>query len=184
MMINKFKSLVACFMAALMSMFIVGCNETDKLPTVEKITAVSTVVGRTAGYACELSKTKTEVKQSISQVLDVVSAVVPEAGKTFTETWTPVIDVELNKLVEAKKIDASGAAVAKVALKAATEGLDYLFTVKFPKAKDVKELVGAATTAFIDGYRSVVTTALAAEKAAPELDEDALKYIKTKISAK
>ena len=183
-MIKKLKSLVACMLAMLMSLFIVGCNDDDQLPTVEKVTTISTIVGRTAGYACELSKTKTEVKESISVVLNVVSNVVPEVGKTFTETWSPIIDTELNKLVEAKKLDASGVAVAKIALKAATEGIDYLFNVKLPKARDVKELVSAATTGFISGYRSVVTAALAAERAIPEIDEDALKYIKAKISAK
>lgn len=183
-MIKKLKSLVACILAVSMSLFIVGCNEDDKLPTVEKITTISTIVGRTAGYACELSKTKTEVKESISVILDAVSNVVPEVGKSFTETWTPIIDTELNKLVEAKKLDASGAAVAKIALKAATEGIDYLFNVKFPKARNVQELVSAATTGFISGYRSVVTAALAAERALPEIDEDAMKYIKAKISAK
>ena len=183
-MIKKLKNLVACVLAMLMSLFIVGCNDDDQLPTVEKVTTISTIVGRTAGYACELSKTKHEVKESISVVLNVVSNVVPEVGKSFTETWTPIIDTELNKLVEAKKLDESGVAIAKIALKAATEGIDYLFNVKLPKARDVKELVSAATTGFIGGYRSVVTAALAAGRAIPEIDEDALKYIKAKISAK
>lgn len=155
------------------SMF-VGC---DKLPTVEKMTAMSTVVGKTAGYVCELSKTKTEVKEAIFKVLDVVSTVVPTNGETFVEAWTPVIDEEVKKLVEAGKIDKTYEGIIKTSLRAACNGIDYIF-VKYPKAKEVEELISAATKGFIDGYRSVVTLT-ATDK--PEIDEEAYQYIKNKI---
>lgn len=162
--------------AAFMALCMVGC---DKLPTVERMTTISTVIGKTAGYACELSKTKTEVKEAIFEVIDVASKVVPEAGQTFTEAWTPVITEELDKLVKKGKIGESEVAVVKIALSAATEGLDYVF-VKYPKAKDVKELVSAATNGFIAGYKSVVNVG---DGARSEIDEEAYKYLKAKLSA-
>ena len=156
-----------------------GC---DKTPTVEKITAVSTAIGKTAGLACELSKTKTEVKEAIAVVLTAVQAVVPAQGQTFVEAWTPLIEIEVNKLVEAKKIDAASATIVKAALTVACEGLDYVF-VRYPKAKDVKELVSAAVTGFVYGYKSVVTpTAKAAPGEKIEIDEEAMKYLKDKIA--
>ena len=165
-------------MIAMLSMFfIVGCKEEI---TVEKMTAVSTVVGRTAGYVCELSKTKTEVKEAITKVLDIASMVVPTNNQTFVEAWTPVIDVEINKLVEAGKIDAAGAQVVKAALGIACQGIDYVF-IKYPKAKEVKELVSAAVTGFVAGYKSVVTMTLAANEKF-DIDEDAYKYLKSKMA--
>ena len=156
-----------------------GC---DKTPTVEKITAVSTAIGKTAGLACELSKTKTEVKEAIVVVLTAVQAVVPAQGQTFVEAWSPLIEIEVNKLVEAKKIDAASATIVKAALTVACEGLDYVF-VRYPKAKDVKELVSAAVTGFVSGYKSVVTpTAKAAPGEKTEIDEEAMKYLKDKIA--
>ena len=81
---NMKKTIVGIAAFATTAMFIVGC---DNLPTPEKMTTVSTIVGRTAGYACELAKAKPEVKTAILQVLDVTSKVVPAEGQTFTEAW-------------------------------------------------------------------------------------------------
>ena len=150
-----------------------GC---DKLPTPEKMTTISTAIGKTAGYACELSKTKTEVKEAIANVLDIVSKVVPGEGQTFAEAWTPVIAEELQKLVDAGKLDEAGAKVAKLALSVACDGIDYVF-VKYPKAKEVKELVSAAVVGFVNGYKSVVKTDLAVGEK-PEIDEEAYTYLK------
>ena len=170
------KMIVGAALVAATALFS-GC---DKLPTVERMTTISTVIGKTAGYACELSKTKTEVKEAIANVLDIVSKVVPGEGQTFTEAWSPLIDEELKKLVEAGKLDEAGAQVAKLALTVACDGIDYVF-VKYPKAKEVKELVSAAVVGFVDGYKSVVKMNLAASEK-PEIDEDAYKYLKARMA--
>lgn len=168
---------IMCIIAAAIAFFMAGCNK-DITP--EKITEVSTVIGRTAGYACELSKTKTEVKEAIIKVLDIASTAVPTNGQTFVEAWTPVIDAELAKFVAEGKITADDAKIAKVALNVACEGIDYVF-VKYPKAKDVKNLVGAAVNGFVTGFKSVVTMKAGAEEKF-EIDEDAMKYLKDKMA--
>ena len=173
------KKIITSIIAAVMAVFITGC---DKNLTPERMTTISTVIGRTAGYACELSKTKTEVKETIMKVLDIASIVVPTNGQTYAEAWSPVIDKELAKLVEAGKIDAAGAQFAKVALGVACDGIDYVF-IKYPKAKEGKELVSAAVTGFISGYKSVVTLKAGGD-GKTDIDEDAFKYLKAKISAK
>lgn len=172
------KKIIMSVVAAIVAFFVAGCKEEL---TVEKMTTVSTVIGRTAGYACELSKTKTEVKEAIAKVLDIASKVVPTNGQTFVEAWTPVVEEELKKLVDAGKLDATSAQVAKIALGIACEGIDYVF-IKYPKAKDVKELVSAAVTGFIKGYKSVVTSTLSGTEKF-DIDEGALTYLKTKIAA-
>lgn len=172
----KMKKIIIGAVAAAAAMFMVGC---DKTPSVERMTMISTVIGRTAGYACELSKTKTEVKEAIAKVLDIASTAVPTNGQTYAEAWSPVIDKELAKLVEAGKIDAAGAQFAKVALGVACDGIDYVF-IKYPKAKEGKDLVSAAVTGFVSGYKSVVTLAAGAEK--PEIDEEAYNYLKSRMA--
>ena len=170
------KRIIMSVLAAIMAIFVAGCKEEVN---VEKITKVATVVGRTAGYACELSKTKQEVKDAIAKVLDITSTIVPTNGQTFVEAWTPVINTEIAKLVEAKKLNETTAQVAKIALGYACEGIDYVF-VKYPKAKEAKDLTTAAVTGFIAGYKSVVTFAAGVDK--PEIDEEALKYLKEKMA--
>lgn len=169
------KTAVATVMAATM-VLMAGCDK--ELPTPEKIEAVATVIGKTAGYVCEIAKTKTSVKESIDHVLDVVGKVVPTNGQTFVEAWTPVIDEELKKLVDAGKLDENSSIIAKIALGVACDGIDYVF-VRYPKAKDVQELVSATIAGFINGYKSVVK--LSASAAKPEIDEDAYKYLKSKL---
>ena len=170
------KKIVAVAMAVSMAVGIVGCED---LPSPEKMKTISTVIGNTAGYACELSKTKASVKEAINAVFNVVGKVVPKGDETFTKTWGPLIDEELQKLVEKGKLDEGDAKVARIALTAATEGIDYVF-VKYPKAKDVKELVDAAVEGFIAGYKSVVSFS-ANEKV--EIDDGAYKYLKEKLSS-
>lgn len=171
------KKMLMSIIAGAMAFFIVGCSET--VPSVERITTISTTIGKTAGYACELSKTKTEVKDTIFTVLDIASKVVPASGSTFTDAWSTIFTDEIAKYISQGKLDDNSATVVKIALAAATEGLDYIF-IKYPQAKDVKDLVGAATTGFIAGYKSVVSVSSGIE---PVIDKDAYDHIKAKLSA-
>ena len=171
------KKIMCSIVTAIMAFFMTGCNK-DITP--EKMITVSTVIGRTAGYACELSKTKTEVKETIIKVLDIASTVIPTNGQTFVEAWTPVIDTELAKVVAEGKITSDEAKIAKIALGIACEGIDYVF-VKYPKAKDIKDLVGAAVKGFVTGFKSVVNMKAGVEEKF-DIDEDAMKYLKTKMA--
>lgn len=171
------KKMMISAIAFVLAIFMVGCD--NELPTADKINGVATAIGRTAGYACEFAKTKTAVKTGIIQVLDVISTVVPTEGQTFSQAWTSIIAEELQKLVSTGKLDAAGAQVAKTALNVACDGIDYVF-VRYPNAKNVKELVSSASTGFINGFKSVVTLAAGAEK--PEIDEEAYKYLKSRMA--
>ena len=65
----KATKIIMALVAIASTMFITGC---DDLPTPEKMKSISTVIGKTAGYACELAKTKEEVKNGILAVLDEI----------------------------------------------------------------------------------------------------------------
>lgn len=175
------KKIICSIAAVAMAFFMAGCDKGKDI-TPEKMTDIATVIGRTAGYACELSKTKTEVKETIIKVLDIASVAVPTNGQTFVEAWTPIIDAELTKVVAEGKINADEAKIAKVALNVACEGIDYVF-VKYPKAKEGKDLVGAAVKGFVTGFKSVVSNTLKVSEK-PEIDEEALKYLKEKMAIK
>ena len=171
------KTILKMIMAIAAMFTIAGCNE---LPTVEKITKVSKAVGKTAGYVCQLSKVKTEVKDAIVKAIDAVSTVVPTNGQTFAEAWTPLAESELKKLVDAGKLDESGAQIANQAISIVCDGIDYVF-VKYPKAKDAKELVSAATSGFVTGFKSVVSFANGVD-ANIDIDEEAYKYLRLRIA--
>ena len=165
--------------AALIALFATGCRK--ELPTVERMTTISTAIGKTAGVAVELSKTKQAVKDAISNVLDVASKTVPGVDEKFITKWTPIIDAETQKLVEKGKLDVASAALVKGALYVACDGLDLIF-VRYPKAKEYKELVSAAVGGFCAGFNSVLSPTFSAGK--DDIDAEALEYLKGKIKAR
>lgn len=167
------KKIIMCLSAFLAFCAIIGCD--PELPTIERMNTISTAIGKTAGYACELSKTKATVKTAILNVIDVASNAIPDVDQTFTDAWTPIITAELAKT----SLKDGDLAIATIALKAVTAGIDYIF-VKYPQAKTVKELVSVSVIGFVDGYKSVMT--LAAGNTTDQIDEDALKFIKARLA--
>lgn len=129
-----------------------GCKSIPSAMTVET-TAYS--LGIVGGYACELSKTKTEVREGILTVLDIASKVIPATNETFTVAWTPIIDSEVTKLVETKKIGETEATLIKKALSIATGSIDFMFT-RHPVWKEYQDFVSAAVTGFVGGFETVV----------------------------
>lgn len=157
--------------------FVMGCKS---IPSEETIRGTAESIGRAAGYAVELGKTKNEVKESIINVLDVAAKVVPETNQTFIATWKPLIDDDVAKLIAAGKLKDEDAALVKNALYVACDGVDLVFT-RYPKAREYKNLVSAATGGFVTGFKSVVSFT-AGERAG--YDNDAYKILRNKFEGK
>ena len=157
--------------------FVTGCKS---LPSEDTIRGTAESIGRAAGYAVELGKTKTEVKEAIIKVLDIAAKVVPETNQTFIAAWKPLIDDEVAKLVADGKLKEDDAALVKSALYVACDGIDLVFT-RYPKAREYKNLVSAATGGFITGFKSVVSFT-GSERA--DYDKDAYKILRKKFEGK
>ena len=157
-------------MAAMVACF-AGCKP---LPTEDVMRNTAESVGRAAGYAVQLTKTKTEVKAAIIEVLDTVSKIVPGAGQSFIAAWKPLIDDEVAKLIAAGKLKEENSALVKNILYVACDGVDLIFA-RYPKAREYKHLVSAATTGFVSGFKSVVTLP---DNAKTAYDEKAYEILK------
>lgn len=164
--------LITIMLAALTAVF-VGCD--PKLPTPDKMEATSKAVGVAAGMVANQFKIDADVRAAIKEVMQKVAEVTPAADQSFTDAWTPVADEVIAKLVADGKLTEDQAVIAKTAFQVATKGIDYVFDVKYPKAKEVKELVDAAIRGFTDGFLSVFSDTM---KAAPvDYDKEAYKYL-------
>ena len=179
------KNAIKMVLAACAVFAVAGC---DKLPTPEKMNSIAKLIGKTAGYVCELSSAKPEVKEAVANIVDVLAKATPKNGKTFAETWDPIIDAEIKKLVDVKKLDNWSATAVKVALTAASSGVDYVF-IKYPKAKDVEELVVAAVNGFVEEFKGCCVDCtdckdcvVGASAKKTEIDEEAYNYLKAKLS--
>lgn len=170
------KKFIMAVMAA-MCMVLTGCK---KLPSEDVIRGAAESVGKAAGFAIELGKTKTEVKEAIIGVLDIAAQATPAPDQSFADAWKPLIDKEVAKLVAEGKLKDADALLVKSALYVASEGADLVF-VKWPAARAYKNLVSAAVGGFVSGVKSVVDVP---DEARAEYDKDAYKVLKAKFKAK
>ena len=127
-----------------------GCT-----PTAEQINKTAKAIGYAAGLVANKTSIKDDARNAVVSVLNEVRSCVPSKGQSFVDAWTPVIKSKVEELVKDGKIDAiTGELVTSVALMAA-KGVDYIFDVRFPKAKQYEELVAAGASGAIDGFLTV-----------------------------
>lgn len=172
---NKMKKLINWMvLAALVA--IAGCT-----PSEEQIKTTATAIGYAAGLVANETPIKDEARNAVVEVLNEVRACIPADGQSFAQAWEPVIKSKVAELVAAGKIDeATGTLVTSVALMAA-KGVDYLFDVRYPEAKQYAELVSAGASGAIDGFLAVfkpVNCENCSDRAAIERDEEAYRYFK------
>jgi len=170
------KTAMVATAAALMA--VVGCKT---VPSADTVKALASASGLAAGYVVEMTKVDDSTKESVVKVVEVLEAVVPSADQTFTETWGPLIEKELEVLIASGKIDESEAKLAGIALNVATSGLDHYFE-KHPKWKQHADLVSAAVDGFCGSFISVVkpNDKLAASPRTYEVDSEMYLYLKSK----
>lgn len=158
-----------------------GC---DKLPSEEKIYTLAKSVGFAAGECVDLAQTSAEDRNAILAVLDVIDDVVPQTNQTFEAAWKPLIDTTVDKLVAEGKIrDAKAGLIIKEALYVATKGLDYMFEVRWPAAKQYQNLVSAGVRGFTEGFKTVIKPSNVMAAAKFEYDEDEFNAAKTWLKA-
>lgn len=170
----------ACAIAliAALSIVLTGCKS---VPTVEKMESIARLIGTSAGMVVNMTKIDEKSKAVVVEIMKIVETSVPKTDQTFSEAWTPIAKEHVAKLVQEGKIDDGEAQLILTGFGLACDGLDYVFNVRYPKAKEYKELVEAAIHGFIGGFTSVVNTSLKSTKDAL-YDEKALDYIKSKLN--
>ena len=143
------KKLMCGIMALTVAAF-VGCT-----PSEEQIKTTATAIGYAAGLVANETPINADARNAVVEILNEVRSCIPIEGQSFADAWEPVIKSKVAELVAAGKInEATGKVVTTVALLAA-KGIDYLFDVRFPKAKKYAELVSAGASGAIDGFLAV-----------------------------
>lgn len=170
------KALIA---AILLGFCVIGCDK--ELPTADKIETVSKLAGTSAAMVVNMTKIDEQSKTVILDIMDKVSKSIPQKDQTFSEAWNPIAKEYVGKLVEENKINEAQGGLILSGFAITCDGLDYVFNVKYPKAREYKELVDAAVRGFVDGYKSVTVSAnTKGGSAAPDYDKDAFDYLKKK----
>lgn len=145
------KKILIMFMSAI-ALVAGGCKS---LPTVDMMETTAVAVGKAAGYVANQAKIDDKSREVVIEIMIRASAVVPGVDQTFVDAWTPIASEVTAKMVEDGKIDAGQAALVNGAFNVACKGLDYLVTVRYPKAKQYENLVSAAVKGFSSGFLEV-----------------------------
>lgn len=168
------KKILMVIIAALSVMF-TGCDK--QLPTPEKMETTSRAIGVAAGYVAGQTKMDAEAKAAVTEVVKAVAKTTPAKGQSFEDAWTPVAKEVVAKLVADKKLKEGQDVIVLAAVNVATKALDYEFNVRFPKAREVTELVTAAVRGFTDGFLSTFNVGNALKAVPVEMDKEAYDYL-------
>lgn len=142
------KKLIVGAIASMMAVA-TGCKS---VPTDSQMFTTAYAVGAAAGLVADMTKIDDTSRNAIIDIMNEVESCVPETNQTFTAAWTPIAERHIAKLIEEGKLDlGQGILVAKT-FNVAVNGIDYLFEVRFPKAKQYQDIVSAATHGFCGGF--------------------------------
>lgn len=155
-----------------------GCKS---IPSVEIMKTTAASIGYAAGLVANETKINDKARNTIVEIVTEVSKVVPAQGQSFEDAWTPGAKELIAKLISDGKIDEGVGPVALAAFGVAVKGIDYIFDIRYPKAREYEELVAAAVSGFTEGFLSTFNpTNEEARVSAIKVDEEAYKWLKAK----
>lgn len=126
-----------------------GCKT---VPSNEMMYTTSYAIGVAAGMITNETKIDDDSRNAVCEIMAIVRTVTPATNETFEVKWMKVAEEHVAKLVEKGKLDKAQGEIVLTAFKLACKGIDYMFEVRFPKAKQYKELVTSAIDGFCDGF--------------------------------
>lgn len=166
------KKSIAVF-AALAAFAFAGC---DKLPTAEQMETTATAVGKAAAVVANQTKADAASRKVVVEVMEKAAKATPKVGQTFADAWTPIAKEVTDDLVKDGKLDDAQATIVTAAFSVACKGIDYLVTVRYPKASEYEDLMSAAVRGFTGGFLSSFSAETTAFAAAAKLDYDKEAY--------
>jgi hypothetical protein len=154
-----------------------GCKS---LPTEDRMYSVAEKIGIAAGYAVELNNTENDVKTAVINVFDSLSKIIPETNQTFGVVWKPIIDNNINKLVIDNKLKSENVLIVKNILYVTCDGIDLVF-IRYPKAKQYKNLIYVAVDGFTIGFKNTINST---KSIRAEYDKQAYDILSKKLKNK
>jgi len=145
--VNVFMTVLMC--ASLL--FVSGCKT---LPTPETMETTSYAIGVSTGLVANMTKIDDDSRNAICDIMGAVATVIPEDGQTFEDAWMDVAKRHTQALIDKGTITQAQGELILAAVRLAVKGIDYVF-IRYPEAKQYKELVTAATRGFCNGFLTV-----------------------------
>ena len=168
------KKILMVVLAAI-AVFFTGCDK--DLPTPEKMETTSRAIGVAAGYVAIQTKIDAEAKAAVTVIMNEVAKATPAKDQTFEAAWTPVAKEVVAKLVANGKLKEGQDVLVLAAFNVATKALDYEFNVRYPKAREVTDLLSSAVRGFTDGFLSTFNVGTMMKAAPVDMDKETYEYL-------
>lgn len=143
------KLIMAC--AAALTLAFTGCKTP---PTVETLYNTSLAIGYSAAVVANQIKMDAKVRETVIDIMNIVQTTVPKVSETFEQAWMPIAERHIQILVDEGTLTPAQGALVKAGFAVVVKGIDYIF-VRYPKAKEVEELVKSAVDGFCTGFLEV-----------------------------
>lgn len=139
-------------LAAAVTVAIVGCKT---IPSTDKMYVISEAIGFSTGMVVNETKVDDATRNAIVEIMGIVCECVPETNQTFEAAWTPIAKAHTQKLIDDGKITEQQGTLIMAGFGLVAKGIDYIFEVRYPEAKQYKDLVCAAIDGFSNGFLTV-----------------------------
>lgn len=126
-----------------------GCKT---VPSNDAMYTTSYAIGVAAGMITNETKIDDESRNAVCEIMSIVRSCTPATNETFEAKWMDIARAHVDTLVKEGKLDKVQGEIVLTAFRLACKGIDYVFEVRFPKAKQYKELVTSAIDGFCDGF--------------------------------
>lgn len=161
----------------------VGCKS---LPTSDTMYSTANAIGVATGMVANGTEIDDASRNAVCDIVNKVSSCIPETNQTFSAAWTPIAKEHTDKLIVEGKISTTQGVFVMKAFSVAVAGIDYIFEVRYPTAKQYKDIVTAAVNGFTDGFLTVFkpVDGDSARGRAVTFDIDAYEWLKKNASEK
>lgn len=173
------------FSALAAAAVLTGCKS---IPSVDSMEKTSKAVGVATALVANKVKMTEDQCEAIVYIVGQVKSTVPASGQSFEAAWTPIAKANVQKLVSEGKLTAVEGEVVLTAFSVVVKGVDYIFYVRYPKAKQYEELTRAAVKGFCEGFLAYFDCegcsdcTLRAAKDQDVVDCDAYEYLQARIA--
>lgn len=130
----------------------VGCKS---LPSNDVMYTTTYAIGVSTGMVANQTKIDDATRNATCEIMGIVQTCVPETNETFQVAWMEKAEKHVADLIKAEKLNEAQGKMVLTVFSLACQGLDYIFEVRYPNAKQYKELVSAAINGFTGGFLTV-----------------------------
>lgn len=130
-----------------------GCKS---IPSNDAMYSTSYAIGVASGMVAQETSLDKETSSVICDIFEIVSECTPETNLTFSSSWTPLAKTHIDKLIADGKLTKAQGVLVEKTFGVLVTGIDYIFEVRFPNAKQYKDIVSAAIKGFTKGCITVM----------------------------